>query len=81
MDRMRTRARFVIPVDSEEVVRRRRTHPPRVRREPNPELPKALSSASPPAPISLGTRRAIITFVIIMGVTILLLIIARQFLY
>ena len=81
MDRMRRRARFVNPVEPEGVVWKHRAHAPKIYREPDPESRKALPPADPPAPISLGTGSAIITFVIIIGATILLLIVARQFLF
>ena len=80
MERMRKRARLLNEMRTGEDLWKERTYIPKVRRQPNPESLKALRSEDQPVPISLGTRRWIITFVVIMGAALLLLLVARVFL-
>jgi|WetSurMetagenome_2_1015567.scaffolds.fasta_scaffold12731_5 hypothetical protein len=80
MERMRRRPRLLSQMRSGEDSWKQLGRLPKVRREPHQEPPEAFRSANQPAPISLGTRRAIITFVVIMGAAILLLVIGRSFL-
>jgi hypothetical protein len=80
MERMRRRLTLLSQTRSGEDSWKQLGRPPKFRREPHQEPPEAFHPANQPAPISLETRRAIITFVVIMGAAILLLVIGRLFL-
>ncbi len=94
MERMRRRARALREMRTGEDLWKQMTQRPEVRRVPDQASLKSLRAGNPanseamkachpgdsPPPISLGSRRAMITFAIIIGATILLLIIGRAFL-
>jgi hypothetical protein len=80
MERMRRRPRFLGQMRSGGDSWKQSGRTSKGWREPHQESLEALRSANQLTPISLGTRRAIITFVVIMGATMLLLIIGRSFL-
>jgi hypothetical protein len=80
MERLKRQAKLVRDLQSGKDAPGTGHEPPRVRKENGPESIKALREGTPPAPISLGTRSAFITFVAIMAAVIILLVVARVFL-
>jgi hypothetical protein len=80
MQRRNREVRLLKELRSDEALQKEETGVAGARREPHPVWLKASRPDNFPVSISLETSHAVITFVVIMGAAILLLVVARVFL-